>query len=322
MNAAEMEAIIGGYHGDAFSALGPHPIDHENGHTAWEVRAFLPQAKTAVLVPASGGESGEIPAEIPMQKRHREGFFVAALAHEPGAYHFRIEDWQGAEQRIEDPYRFGPLITDFDLHLHSEGTLYEAWKTFGSHLTAMEDVPGVRFAVWAPNALGVSVAGDFNQWDTRRHPMRLRNSGVWEIFLPCAKAGESYKYFVRSKFHGYQQMKADPFACQSEVPPKSASVICDDVSAYRWGDEEWMARRASLQPLREPMSIYEVHAESWMRGPSGEPLTWREMAVKLVEYVKRVGYTHVELLPVMEHPFSGSWGYQVTGYFAPTARFG
>ena len=318
MNAAEMEAIIGGYHGDAFSVLGPHPMTTETGSTAWEIRAFLPQAKAAVVVPAEG-------PEIPMRKRHREGLFVATLDAEPGAYQFRIEGWGAGdgsgEKTIEDPYRFGPIITDFDLHLHSEGTLYEAWNSFGAHLATLDGVPGVRFAVWAPNAATVSVAGDFNEWDPRRHVMRLRNAGVWEIFLPCAKAGDSYKYFVRSKADGSQQMKADPWAYRSETPPRSASVICD-TSGYQWRDEAWMEARAEKQWLREPVSIYEVHAESWMRGPAGEPLTWREMAFKLVEYVKRVGYTHVELLPVQEHPYSGSWGYQVTGYFAPTARFG
>jgi 1,4-alpha-glucan branching enzyme len=314
MNAAEMEAIIGGYHGDAFSVLGPHPTTTETGTTAWEIRAFLPQAKAAVVVPATG-------PEIPMRKRHREGLFVATLDAEPGDYRFRIDAWNVGEETIEDPYRFGPIITDFDLHLHSEGTLYEAWNSFGAHLATVEGVPGVRFAVWAPNAATVSVAGDFNEWDTRRHTMRLRNAGVWEIFIPCAKAGDSYKYFVRSKFNGYQQMKADPWAYRTEPPPKSASVVCD-TGGYQWRDEEWMKARAEKQWLREPVSIYEVHPESWMRGPAGEPLTWREMAFKLVEYVKRVGYTHVELLPVQEHPYSGSWGYQVTGYFAPTARFG
>ncbi len=314
MNAAEMEAIIGGYHGDAFRELGPHPTSIETGNTAWVIRAFLPQAKAATVVTAEG-------IEIPMLKRHREGLFVATLTDEPGAYRFKIDSWHHGEKLIEDPYRFGPIISDFDLHLHSEGTLYEAWNSFGAHLATIEGVPGVRFAVWAPNAATVSVAGSFNDWDTRRHPMRLRNAGVWEIFVPCAKEGDSYKYFVRSKFNGYQQLKADPYACRSEIPPKSASIICD-VSGYVWRDEAWMEKRAESKWLREPMSIYEVHVESWMRGPAGESLTWREMAVRLVEYVKRIGYTHVELLPVMEHPFSGSWGYQVTGYFAPTSRFG
>jgi 1,4-alpha-glucan branching enzyme len=313
MNAAEMEAIIGGYHGDAFSVLGPHPINIEKGKTAWEIRAFLPQAKTASVVMKG--------STIPMDKRHRDGFFVAELKREPGAYRLHIEDYEGGQAMLDDPYRFGAIITDFDLHLHSEGTLYEAWKSFGAHPATLDGVDGVRFAVWAPNAEFVSVMGDFNDWDTRRHPMRLRNAGVWEIFLPGAKEGQSYKYLVRSKTAGHQQHKADPFAMRTEVPPKSASVICS-LGTYQWRDDEWMTRRAERNWLKEPISIYEVHLESWMHGPNGEFLSYRQLAVKLVEYAKRMGYTHLELLPIQEHPFSGSWGYQVTGYFAPTSRFG
>ena len=308
MTAAEMEAIIGGYHGDAFSVLGPHPINIEKGKTAWEVRAFLPQAKSAEIV-ISG-------SALPMDKRHRDGFYVAELKREPDVYQFLIEDWHGGTALIEDPYRFGTVITDFDLHLHSEGTLYEGWTSFGAHLATLDLVEGVRFAVWAPNAEYVSVAGDFNDWDTRRHPMRRRNSGVWEIFLPGVK-----EYLVRSKILGYQQLKADPWGFRTEVPPKSASVVCN-IDTYEWFDEAWMSKRARTQWLKEAISIYEVNLESWMRGPFGEPLSYAQFAVRLVEYVKRMGYTHIELLPIAEHPFSGSWGYQVTGYFAPTSRFG
>jgi len=313
MTAAEMEAIIGGYHGDPFSVLGPHPINLEASKTAWSIRAFLPQAKSACV--EMDGKS------VPMEKCHRAGFFIADLKNEPGPYRFLVRDWQEVESVIEDPYRFGPIITDFDLHLHAEGTLYESWRSFGAHLATLEGVDGVRFAVWAPNAEVVAVVGDFNQWDTRRHVMRRRNSGVWEIFIPGVKNGDAYKYQVRSRVQGYQQMKADPYAFQSETPPKSASVVCD-VDAYGWQDDEWMLARGERRWLEEPVSIYEVHLESWMRGPEGEILSYRQLAVKLVEYVKRMGYSHVELLPILEYPFSGSWGYQVTGYFAPTSRFG
>jgi 1,4-alpha-glucan branching enzyme len=324
MNVAEMEAIIGGYHGDAFSVLGPHPVNSPKGaRPTWEIRAFLAQAKNVFLlatgVDASGVETPVV--ETQMEKRHKDGFFVAELQREPGVYQFRLEDWEGASRIAEDPFRFGTIITDFDLHLHSEGTLYEAWRSFGAHPMNLAGVPGVQFAVWAPNAEYVSVAGDFNAWDTRRHPMRRRNSGTWEIFLPDARPGQSYKYLVRSKHLGHQQLKADPFALGTEVPPKSASVICT-LDDYQWRDGAWMKKRAESQPLKEPMSIYEVHLESWMHGPEGRALTYRELAVRLVEYVKRMGYTHIELLPIQEHPFSGSWGYQVTGYFAPTSRFG
>ena len=315
MTAPEMEAIIGGYHGDAFGVLGPHPIDDQPA-SGWTIRAFLPQAVSARVL--LDGEA------IPMEKGEKgdqDGFFSVALASRPGAYRFEIENWQGGTSVIEDPYRFPPIISEFDLYLHGEGTLYEGWQTWGAHLTTVEGVAGVRFAVWAPNAEFVSVTGDFNEWDARRHPMRRRNAGIWEIFLPDAKEGDSYKYLVRSRFLGHQQLKADPYGFRSEVPPKSASIICD-IDSYVWRDAEWMNMRAEHQWLKEPVSIYEVHLESWMRKPSGESLSYRELAVILVEYVKRMGYTHIELLPIQEFPFSGSWGYQVTGYFAPTSRFG
>jgi 1,4-alpha-glucan branching enzyme len=321
MTAAEMEAIIGGYHGDAFSVLGPHAVPPENGSTtvqpAWDIRAFLPQAKSASVL--LRGEAS--PEAIPMVKCHPDGFYTMRLERAPGAYQFRIEAWHGGETIVEDPYRFPPILTEFDLHLHGEGTLYEAWHSYGSHLATMEGIAGVRFAVWAPNAECVSVTGDFNDWDTRRHPMRLRTGGVWEIFIPGAKEGESYKYFVRSRLVGHRQLKADPYGFRSEVPPKSASIICD-LDSYEWQDAEWMGARGERQWLKEAISIYEVHLESWMRLPNGESLTYRQLAVKLVEYVKRMGYTHIELMPIQEYPFSGSWGYQVIGYFCPTSRFG
>ncbi len=308
-----MEAIVQGVHGDAFAVLGPHLVDAAEDGTAWEVRAFLPQAKNAWLL-LDG-------TRTPMLKKHREGFFVAEQTEEPGHYQIEIELWEGSLALLEDPYRFGTIITDFDLHLHAEGTLYEAWKSLGSHLAALDGVPGARFAVWAPNAACVSVVGDFNEWDPRRHPMRLRNSGVWELFIPGVGAGQAYKYQVRSRLGGYTQQKFDPYAFGSEVPPRSASIVTD-LAAYEWQDGEWMGARAESQPLKSAYSVYEVHLESWMRGPGGAPLTYQQMSAKLVEYVKRLGYTHIELLPVTEHPYSGSWGYQVVGYFAPTSRFG
>jgi 1,4-alpha-glucan branching enzyme len=188
-------------------------------------------------------------------------------------------------------------------------------------MVEFEGLAGVRFAVWAPNAETVSVVGDFNDWDTRRHPMRLRNGGVWELFIPDLPEGTSYKYQIRSRYHGYQQMKADPYAFACEIPPKSASVV-SNLDKYQWEDSEWMTSRAEKDWLKEPVSIYEVHLGSWMRGPNNSMLSYRELADSLVAYVKRIGYTHIELLPILEHPFTGSWGYQVVGYFAPTSRFG
>jgi 1,4-alpha-glucan branching enzyme len=313
MSGEEIEAIVGGYHGDAFRILGPHSVRSRGSQQRWEVRAFLPQANSAeVLVDG---------AAAPMEKRHEHGFYCAALTGAPRPYRIRVVRWDGATAEFDDAYRFPPVVSGFDLHLHGEGTHYEAYNTLGAHVTEIADVRGVRFAVWAPNAENVHVIGDFNGWDTRTHPMRRRSGGVWELFLPGAPVGLAYKYFIRSRFHGYRQEKADPYAFQCEVPPKSASVVCD-LESYRWADEAWMEARANKDWLASPVSTYEVHLGSWLRRPDGYSLTYRELAVTLVEYVKRMGYTHVEFLPPMEHPFFGSWGYQVIGYFAPSARYG
>jgi len=313
MTVEEIEAIVGGYHGDAFRMLGPHRTRKKAGQPRWEVRAFLPQAESAVVV--AGAQ------RCPMEKQHDQGFFCAVLNGDPGPYLIRAKLWDGREVDIDDPYRHGPQISDSDLYLHTEGTLYEAYRTLGAHLAQSEGTSGVRFAVWAPNAVSVTVTGEFNDWDIRRHPMRRRNGGVWEIFLPGLGPGTTYKYNIRSRFAGYQQLKADPYAFACETPPKSASVVWDN-QRYQWADGAWMEARGKTDWLKAPVSIYEVHLESWMRGPMGQPLSYREMAVKLVEYARLMGYTHLEMLPPMEHPFSGSWGYQVIGYFAPTSRFG
>jgi 1,4-alpha-glucan branching enzyme len=313
MTVEEIEAIVGGYHGDAFRILGPHSIRKKNAQARWEIRAFLPQAESAEAL--AGGQ------RCVMSKMHAQGFFCAALNGAPAPYRIRAKLWDGREIEIDDPYRFGPQISDTDLYLHTEGTLEEAYRTFGAHVMESGGSCGVRFAVWAPNAECVTVAGEFNDWDIRRHPMRRRNGGVWELFIPGLAEGAVYKYNVRSRYAGYQQLKADPYAFYCEMPPKSASVVWD-IGKHPWGDSEWLEKRAHTDWLKSPVSIYEVHLESWLRGPRGQTLTYRELAVKLVEYVKSMGYTHIELLPIMEHPFSGSWGYQVIGYYAPTSRFG
>ncbi len=313
MTKAEIDAIAGGYHGDPFRILGPHPLKRRNAPPSWEVRAFLPQASEAGVLIDS--------ATIPMQRRHADGLFVAEIAGQPRSYRLWIKRPDGSVASFEDPYRFPRLLTEFELHLHSEGTHYEAYNTFGAHVGEVDGAGGTRFAVWAPNAEVVSVVGDFNDWDTRRHPMRLRDGGVWELFLPGVAEGATYKYFVRSRERGYRQLKADPYGFQSETPPLSASIV-NRLDRHEWGDAAWMERRARGNLLKEPVSVYEVHLESWLRGPHGETLTYRELAHKLAEYASYMGYTHIELLPIMEHPFSGSWGYQTTGYFAPTSRFG
>ncbi|MCS7042995.1 MAG: 1,4-alpha-glucan branching protein GlgB [Bryobacteraceae bacterium] len=309
MNPGDFEAIVGGYHGDPFSVLGPHRV--EDG---WVVRAFLPHAAEAALLLEGGGR-------VPMARLHPGGIYGAQLARDPGRYVIEAVLYRGGSEIIEDPYRFGLLLSDFDVWLHNEGTHYEAWRTMGAHLMEIDGVQGCRFAVWAPNAEAVCVAGSFNQWDSYRHPMRRRDGGIWELFLPGVRQGDIYKYFVRSKIFGVSEMKCDPYAFASEVPPRTASMVWK-LDNYEWGDGEWMERRARTNWLEQPMSCYEVHLESWMKTPEGEPLSYRELAAHLVPYVKRLGFTHIELMPVMEHPYAGSWGYQVTGYYAPTARFG
>ncbi len=306
-----MEAITGGYHGDPFAILGPHMVE-KDGKKQWEIRAFQPQAADVTVVQGQNN--------IPMRRDHPSGLFTAELDDEPGAYQLRVTDRQGGTSVKEDPFRFPPLVSDFDLHLHSEGTNYEGYNTFGAHLVTSEGVAGTRFAVWAPNALIVSVVGDFNGWDTRRHPMRARTGGVWEIFIPDVGPGTPYKYAVKSHYRGYSQMKSDPYGFLMETPPKSASIVVD--MNYEWHDNDWMDNRSTAKILESPVSVYEVHAGSWVRVENNRPLSYLELADKLIPYVKKMGYTHIELMPIAEHPYSPSWGYQVTGYFAPTSRYG
>ncbi|MGP0073136.1 MAG: 1,4-alpha-glucan branching protein GlgB [Bryobacteraceae bacterium] len=308
MTPQELEAILNGTHGDPFSVLGPHQVAD-----GWEVRAFVPQAMNVAAI--VGGKP------FPMRQTRSEGFFVATLATDPADYKLQLTLWNGSTLVVEDPYRFPRLISDFDLHIHGEGTQYESYRTMGAHIVECLGVEGVRFAVWAPNAEVVSVIGDFNEWDERRHNMRLRSGGVWEIFLPGVGAGTNYKYSVRAPSRGYRQQKADPYGFAMELPPKSASIVCD-LAPYQWNDQQWMEARAHKDHLKEPISIYEVHLGSWLRGPQNSYLSYRELADKLVDYTVQRGYTHLELLPVMEHPYSGSWGYQVVGFYAPTSRFG
>jgi 1,4-alpha-glucan branching enzyme len=216
-----------------------------------------------------------------------------------------------------------PRFTQDDLHLFNEGTHYRLYDKLGAHLLTVEDVPGTAFAVWAPNAMQVWVTGDFNDWQPETHPLRPRaQSGIWEGFIPGVAHGTAYKYHLISQYHDYRVDKADPYAFHTEVPPETASKVCD--TRYAWGDQTWMQARARQQGTEAPLAIYEVHLGSWRRVPeeSNRSLTYRELAPRLADYVERLGFTHVELMPVMEHPFYGSWGYQTTGYFAPTSRYG
>ncbi|MBV9081348.1 MAG: 1,4-alpha-glucan branching enzyme, partial [Acidobacteriaceae bacterium] len=314
MTDQEMDAITGGYHGDPFAVLGPHASQDGRG-AGWVIRAFLPNVKELDVITRDG--------DVPMKRVHATGLFAAEFDSKPPNYRFRLRDYHGGVHEMEDAYRFPAVISSFDLHLFLEGTNYEAYNALGAHVRTVEGVKGTCFAVWAPNALVVSVLGDFNGWDTRQNPMRLREGGVWEIFIPGVGPGMPYKYSVTSRFRGYSQMKADPYGLAMETPPKSASVVAD-IDTYEWHDEEWMAKRAQTRILDCPVSVYEVHLGSWRRNydKNWAYLSYRELATELVQYVKNMGYTHIELMPIAEHPYVPSWGYQVTGYFAPTSRFG
>lgn len=304
---ADIQALVRAEHADPFSVLGPQGD---------EVRAYLPGAlRVELLDAASGAELGEL------QQAGTPGLF-RLRREQQGAYRYRIH-WAAGSQETEDPYAFGPLLGEMDLYLFAEGNHRELGKSFGAQLANHEGVDGVRFAVWAPNARRVSVVGNFNGWDGRRHPMRLRQpSGVWELFVPRLSAGEVYKYEILAA-DGVLPLKADPLALATELPPATGSVVAA-AQQFDWHDEEWMATRQERQGHTQPLSIYEVHVGSWRRegGSDGRSLSWHELAEQLIPYVLDMGFTHVELLPIMEHPFGGSWGYQPLSQFAPSSRYG
>jgi 1,4-alpha-glucan branching enzyme len=303
----EIQRLCQGRHGDPFSVLGPHRL--EDGRT-W-VRALLPGA-TAVAAVAGG-------ASVALHQRHADGFFEGALPAD-GAYRLQVT-WPGAaSQLIDDPYRFGAVLGEMDAWLLAEGSHLRPYEMLGATPREMDGVAGTSFAVWAPNASRVSVVGDFNTWDGRRHPMRLRREcGVWELFLPGVHAGERYKFELLDRDGTLLPQKADPFARQAELRPATASVVAVMPPVAPPSPD-----RQAANALDAPMSIYEVHLASWRRKPEqGDRwLNWDELAEDLVAYAQDMGYTHLELMPVSEHPFDGSWGYQTLGQYAPTARFG
>jgi len=317
-----MNLIVHAAHWDPFSVLGPHEIA-VNGKPGRVVRAFLPDAKNAWIVDLTNGEPG---VRAPMQRVHEDGFFEAVFAdrRENFPYRIAVENHERHTWQFVDPYQFGPVLTDYDLHLLVEGTHYKNYERLGAHLKTHEGFQGVHFAVWAPNAERVSVIGNFNHWDGRRHPLRNCGSGgYWEIFIPDLVQGEVYKFEIKSRHNGYMVEKADPYAFYAEQRPRTASVVWD-VMKFAWNDQTWMSERGQRQSLDAPISIYEVHLGSWRRKceEGNRSLTYRELAEQLVAYLKETNFTHVELMPINEHPFDGSWGYQPVGYFAPTSRFG
>ena len=307
--------VIAGTCGDPFSYLGMHRAGRD-----LVVRAFLPEASGVAVVDAA---SGAVAAELP--KLDPSGLFAGPIAgrKEPFAYRLRLTTANG-EQDIEDAYRFPPILGEMDVYLIAEGRHLRLDEKLGSRLMTLEGVAGVAFAVWAPNATRVSVVGNFNDWDGRRHPMRFRaECGVWELFIPGLGEGELYKYEILGKDGRLQALKQDPFAFFCEQSPGTAAIVYD-LSRYGWADGDWMKRRGETVARNAPFSVYEVHLGSWRRGDEHgrRYLTYAELADELIPYVTGLGFSHIELLPISEHPFDGSWGYQPLGLFAPTSRFG
>jgi 1,4-alpha-glucan branching enzyme len=321
LSDVEIHALVTGEHGDPFAALGPHVVPTPEG-AALVVRALILGAESVTVKPVGGA-----PAPRVMERLHPDGLFEAVFPGQREGFPYRLEvrDGQGQTTELDDAYRFPSTLGALDLVLLGEGTHYRAYEKLGAHLATIDGVAGVVFAVWAPEARRVSVVGDFNAWDGRRHPMRLHpGNGLWELFVPGVGEGARYKFEILSRSGRLLPLKADPYALAFELEtPRTASLV------YRlgydaWGDEAWMAERARRQALDSPIAIYEVHLGSWMRVPEegDRVLTYRELAERLAAYVLEMGYTHVELLPLAEHPFYGSWGYQPIGLYAPTRRYG
>jgi 1,4-alpha-glucan branching enzyme len=315
LDAASMEALVRGDHGDPFSVLGMHA----DGNTII-VRALQPGAHSVGVVDAETGR------RIAGLKRiHAAGLFEAKMdrGRKPFRYRLRVE-WESGSTEIEDPYRFGLILGEMDAHLLAEGSHWRAFEKLGAHPMDFDGVPGTAFAVWAPTARRVSVIGPFNEWDGRRHPMRFRpECGVWELFIPGIGPGKPYKFEIKGPGGDLLEPKSDPYAVQQERPPQTASIIARP-SSYEWSDTVWVSNRQKAQKREAPISIYEVHLGSWKRNVErgGRYLTYRELADDLAPYARDMGFTHLELLPVTEHPFDGSWGYQPISLFAPTNRFG
>ena len=309
VSTADLQRVIEGRHHDPHSILGPHPHDG-----AITVRTLRPWAESVTVV--ARGADGETRTEL---EHEHGGVFAGALAV-ADVPDYRLEVvYSGDTQVVDDPYRFLPTLGDIDLHLIAEGRHETLWTVLGAHehtyASVLGDVRGTSFAVWAPNALGVRVVSDHNHWDGTGTPMRsLGSSGVWELFVPDIGAGTRYKFAVLGR-DGVWRTKADPLARHTEHPPATASVVF--TSDYTWGDSDWMTARPQTDPYNSAMSTYEVHLGSWRPG-----LSYLQLAEELTSYVVEMGFTHIELMPVMEHPFAPSWGYQVTSYFAPTSRFG
>ncbi len=311
---AAITALVEGRHGDPFAILGMHGGDGK----PLSVRVLWPGAETVTVLDAATGA-----AVATLENLHKDGFFAGEIADRSARFPYRLRLTAGATTwEAEDAYRFPPILGSLDVYLMAEGSHRRMFERLGAHPTAIDGVEGVSFAVWAPNAQRVSVVGDFNNWDGRRNPMRKRiEVGTWELFIPGVVRGARYKFEIIGKHGGSPLLKSDPVEFQHEQPPATASIVVG-LPAHAWADAAWMETRRGRQALTAPISIYEVHLGSWRRGNDDRFLTYDELGDELIPYVKDLGFTHIECLPVSEHPFSGSWGYQPIGLFAPTSRFG
>jgi 1,4-alpha-glucan branching enzyme len=311
----DIHRLLHAEHDDPFAVLGLHQIDQ-----VWVVRSFRPDARELAIV-----DRYDVGRRFPAARIAEEGLFEAQLDGVSEAFDYLLEftTWSGEVFQMSDPYSYGPILGELDMHLYKVGNHYEIYEKLGAHLTEINGHSGVSFAVWAPNAQRISVVADFNNWDGRIHPMRKRTeAGIWEIFVPGVRESAHYKYEVRN-FFGEVVLKSDPFSFFGQHGVQTASLVFN-LDRFKWSDDAWLAERKTRYWPQQPISIYEVHLGSWARVPeeNNRYLSYIELADRLIPYVKEMGYTHVELLPVAEHPFDGSWGYQVTGYYAPTSRFG
>jgi 1,4-alpha-glucan branching enzyme len=322
-----IDAVIIGRNSDPFAVLGPHAVETAAGRR-WVIRSFHPGAISAAIH-FTGAQAQSQPT-VEATKLRPEGFFEAALPEyqkdRPSAASYRLEYKfaAGAKYETYDTYAFPFLLSEFDLYLMGEGRHYDTYNKLGAHLHTVEGVKGANFAVWAPSAQRVSLVGDFNHWDGRIHPMRARgSSGVWELFVPELAEGAIYKYEIIGPNGNMIPLKADPYAFRAELRPATGSIVTN-LDIYKWNDSAWTTQRAHTNWFDKAVSIYEVHLGAWRRVPEENDrwLTYRELGDQLIPYVKELGYTHIELLPIMEHPFDGSWGYQTIGYFAATSRYG
>jgi 1,4-alpha-glucan branching enzyme len=335
ISSDQIDLLVWNLHQDPYYILGPHQVELD-GKTVWAIRAYLPHAEKAVVV-----DSAQPQREYTMHSVHHPNFFECIIEDQPNLFKYQLKVTEyGHDRLFHDPYGITlNVLTEFDRHLFAEGNHYQIYEKMGAHAIELDGIKGVYFAVWAPNARNVSVIGEFNHWDGRAHQMRKGDPGVWEVFVPGIGEGAKYKYEVKNP-EGHIYEKSDPYGYQQEIRPKTASIVTN-LEKYQWQDQEWMDERRNSDPLTKPISIYEVHLGSWMHGNAEEPpadgypvvyaadmkpgarfLTYRELADKLIPYVKDLGFTHLELLPVAEHPFDGSWGYQVIGFYAATSRYG